>query len=771
MRENNPGENNHPLLRKSEERDYYRRGVFSSKGIFGQYFIESDMSAHSSRLEPLFVSCKNNARGVVDLKAITKLLWAVLDNNVTYLDIANIYTLTVSSLPHSDGKSIDSLDRPTFLEVLNAVARVKFPAVASDFLTNLLNAIEEGKEKNCGILKEPDIFSKMTERSLIQELLTFDFPLRRMFATYAGPRTGVGAGLKWEEAQQLGIGMELKNFVALCASSSLVPRAISKVQLESLCMSVLNEMPLIASSASQNSVLMYPQFQVLLCILGNEIHELEKEKKLGTRDSSMDHGGFAKKVANLDALTLSELLHQVLVEIGVTHAVQVKAQSSLGTESVASSSGARDKLSEPSVGDVSMPQHSKPEDLYRTYMNQGRQAMYLRMEHLFDQVEMRLREEPVDAETDFLIKSSKLNGEAIAPGGKYAAKPVVVGDALPIPEEIPEEIQELLEAALGHHNLGAYEESIKFLEAARVQLVDLKVEELLVERQAEDDRFAKEAAERARRDADMMGNILDDPTPDSAGEGGAEAEGLLSHQSSSGSACPASSIEGLGGGLGQGSLDFDGNLPGTQPTRAPITAKDVALPFALENYIQICTGNVYQSSGDDEKALQQYMLAWNRAQKAGDREWQMVCVSALGALCYYSVRYEVALLCFSRVLAFRMATYGATNSDTASALNNEACALYALNEKSGSRIRFEKAWQVLCDALGHRHPRAVTVFRNVERARRVHATLNKQDLTEGIALREDADRLIMGGQFTVVANGPPVATKKKKGGKKKGKKK
>lgn len=47
-----------------------------------------------------------------------------------------------------------------------------------------------------------------------------------------------------------------------------------------------------------------------------------------------------------------------------------------------------------------------------------------------------------------------------------------LGDAIPVPSRCPELIEQLLEAALAHHNLGSFEDSLKFLEAARIHLVD-----------------------------------------------------------------------------------------------------------------------------------------------------------------------------------------------------------------------------------------------------------------------------------------------------------
>lgn len=94
-----------------------------------------------------------------------------------------------------------------------------------------------------------------------------------------------------------------------------------------------------------------------------------------------------------------------------------------------------------------------------------------------------------------------------------------------------------------------------------------------------------------------------------------------------------------------------------------------------------------------------------------------------------------------------------------------------MNKRGESRLRFEKSWNALTKALGHRSPRAVTVWKNLEKARRSHLPLqNKKDMKESIEMRPDSDRLIMGGTFTIQALAPPEPVKKKKGGGKKKKK-
>jgi len=119
------------------------------------------------------------------------------------------------------------------------------------------------------------------------------------------------------------------------------------------------------------------------------------------------------------------------------------------------------------------------------------------------------------------------------------------------------------------------------------------------------------------------------------------------------------------------------------------------------------------------------------------------------------------------------------SADTATAVNNEACSLYGLYKRGEARVRFELAWNVLNKVLGHRHPRTVTVWRNLDKARRSQATLSHTDLRQSFQMRPDADMLLVGGNFTIQAvnSGGFGSGKKVKGrgisgdkGKRKGKK-
>jgi len=334
-------------------------------------------------------------------------------------------------------------------------------------------------------------------------------------------------------------------------------------------------------------------------------------------------------------------------------------------------------------------------------MNHSRHAQLLRMEHLFEEIESKMLEQLGPGSEVVALLASTSMEERLETRSRLSSKPVVIGDAVPVPAACPEPVEQLLQAALAHHNLGSFEESLKFMEAARMQLEDME----------------RRAAAHLRRSR------------------------------------AASPIPALGLSDSPSAPDIDHKIP-----------------LDLELYITLCKGNVYQSCGDDEQSLLHYMDGWTKASSQGDKDWEVVCLNSIGMLAYYSLRYDVALLCFASVAQYRSSAYGQASADTATAWNNEGCCLYCLYQKGESRIRFEKAWGVMCKVLGHRAPRSVAVWKNLEKARRA-GSIGKGQVAEILSLRPDVSKLIIGGSFQIQAIGPPVEGKKKKGGGKGGKKK
>jgi tetratricopeptide (TPR) repeat protein len=232
-----------------------------------------------------------------------------------------------------------------------------------------------------------------------------------------------------------------------------------------------------------------------------------------------------------------------------------------------------------------------------SHMNNFRQAMQQRIAQVFDNFELILLEQ-IDGDADMkefinLPPDDSTEFRKVRQNGK----PVVLGDAIPVPSNTTDNIIQLLEAAIAHHNLGSYDESIKFFEAARVEISELE----------------KVALRRRNRKIGISEKSL--------------AQGSASSMESSVFAELSAS--------------------------SAIDQNDVELPIALDIYISFCKGNVYQSSGDDEEALRMYMNGYSRARRHGDKHWEGITLNAVGLLAYFHMRYDVALLAFSIVSSFR----------------------------------------------------------------------------------------------------------------------
>lgn len=248
-------------------------------------------------------------------------------------------------------------------------------------------------------------------------------------------------------------------------------------------------------------------------------------------------------------------------------------------------------------GQITLPLTEKKEDLYTASASNTRQIQSLRLDHLFEDLQRRLMEvinalnTPNNTTTMTPFPETNLStskvfdiqalihvltnrpDEVIDTKARLPTKPVVICDALPIPVNAPDTIDQLLEAALAHHNLGSYEDSLKFLEAGKIQLYEI-------------------IESNKKR-----------------------------HQLSGGNTNPNNNIE----------LNY----------------------YDLRLYISICKGNVYQSCGDDEQSLVQYLDGYHLSKEIKDYDWEIICLNSIGVLAFFNLRYDVALLCFYLVYDFR----------------------------------------------------------------------------------------------------------------------
>lgn len=676
-------------------------------------------------IDEVYVACSQGA-GCATFRGIAKVFWPILDNSISLIDLAGVFTVSVPD-------SAPGLNIALFGEFFHGVSRIKFPNHVN-YCEKLIELIKSTKQMT--VLTDNPIFIKAIDREVTRVLLTFDFPLRRAFSNFAGESVKVGGGLSWEEVKKLSVGMEIEGLIAFAGAYNLIPASMNIQQCDQLGRTILNNFPLLAGNSSMQSSLLFPQFQLLLCFAAFEKYDaafkLNQQPVNPAKPST-----FARKVVAPETKSMADILSDLLKSLGIDKLTATREgpdqnkmhNSSLGKD--ADRSGANvfsGTVTLPAFDGVDNPANNASSSKYAS----ARQAMLMRLDHLFEKdVENKLQETSLASSAALKMMLAPLPVES--PEEMHSAKrnllnkPVVIGDAIPVPStgECPESVEQMLQAALAHHNLGNFEESLKFLEASRVQLFSHERMKMIKAKQKEleDQRDLELEAEAAENNGTSALN--------------AKSNGVRI------------------------TMDMIENVT--------VQDEEVVLPIGLEMYIVLCKGNVYQSCGDDEQALNCYLVGWSRAIEAGSKEWEVVCINSIGLIAYYNVRFEIALTCFAKVSKFRETAYGAENPDAATAWNNEAACLYCLSKRGDARVLFEKCWNVLCKALGHRHPRCVTVWKNLDKARRSQATMSsKQSMAESIKLRTDAELLIP-GNFTSTAVIPDsdVAHKKKKGKKKK----
>jgi hypothetical protein len=297
---------------------------------------------------------------------------------------------------------------------------------------------------------------------------------------------------------------------------------------------------------------------------------IERSETQLRKNEKLENKGFAKKTTSK---TLSDSLQELFREIGISKFDEDMTfpanYPTLANDPAASTIDGNKTTRTFMTGTIIAPSTERPVDMYQGSLNHARQSMLLRMEHLFDEVESKLVVS-LDPGSHVLQLLSMPGEETLDVKARLPSKPVVIGDALPIPADCPDTVDQLLEAALAHHNLGSFEESLKFLEAARVQL------------------------------SEILQSLKQSSTEEQIND-----------------------------------------------------LKRVNSYFDVLQYITICKGNVYQSCGDDEQSLIQYMEGWSKAKSNKDQDWEIVFINAIGMLAFFTLRYEVALLCFHCVREYR----------------------------------------------------------------------------------------------------------------------
>lgn len=156
------------------------------------------------KIHELFVSC-SGSNGTADFKSISKVLWMCLNNAVSIVDLAGVFTVSIP------GNGIEMLNNDLFTEFIKAFSRMKYPT-NPEFCNLVLDEIKGTKGLRTNT--ENPFFSMIMDKNVIRILLKYDLPLRRAYSNFCGQSVRVGGILNWDEVKNLSIGMEVRRAAA-----------------------------------------------------------------------------------------------------------------------------------------------------------------------------------------------------------------------------------------------------------------------------------------------------------------------------------------------------------------------------------------------------------------------------------------------------------------------------------------------------------------------------------------------------------------------------
>jgi hypothetical protein len=251
--------------------------------------------------------------------------------------------------------------------------------------------------------------------------------------------------LTWDEVKRLSVGMEVDGFVAFAGAHSLIPGSMSLTQCEALAKEVIARYPLIANGPALSTSLLYPQFQLLLCLVAIERAEIlsrtaaaaaasapSQPAQSGSGSSQNIHkektAFAAKKVgitgvgAEHDQRPIADLLSDLLREMGVdkstaTYNPPNAQRDGIGTGNSADNYDAEAGMSRLGLGapgTIIAPSSHRPVDQYTASMSHMRQAMLLRLQHLFDEISDRLGQFQVESGGAFGATDFNMTGMTAA---------------------------------------------------------------------------------------------------------------------------------------------------------------------------------------------------------------------------------------------------------------------------------------------------------------------------------------------------------------------
>lgn len=151
------------------------------------------------KIHDLFLSC-SGSNGTADFRSISKVLWTCLNNAVSIVDLAGVFTVSVP------GNGIEMLNHDLFAEFIKAFARLRYPT-NPDFCNLVLDEIRSAKGLRANT--ETPFFAAIMDKNVLRILLKYDLALRRAYSNFCGQSVRVGGILNWDEVKNLSIGMEV----------------------------------------------------------------------------------------------------------------------------------------------------------------------------------------------------------------------------------------------------------------------------------------------------------------------------------------------------------------------------------------------------------------------------------------------------------------------------------------------------------------------------------------------------------------------------------
>ena len=369
-----------------------------------------------------------------DFTAVVKVLWPILDNNVSLCDLSGLFT--ISSPSRADG----ALDIKLFTEFLTALSKLKYPIV-KDPLERLLKEIINAKSVHFG--SDNALFSKLIDKQVIRALLKFDLPLRRAFSAFAGDETmaRVGGSLNWEDVKSQNIGMEIQGFSNFCSSYSLIPDRLSAQQCVLLTKDILQRFPVLVSEKNPN-VLLYPQFQLLLALAAATISNVRNNRRPASSASPAVKVKAVSTTPAQDPKRLADNLSDLLKSIGVNFLPTEGSR-----DMYANSNGQNGELAKPPTEEepgvphawshVAIPKTDQPQDLYTALHRTGGETALLRLQHAFGDIARRLQ---MDRQHNEYTVPNSFSRTFTAMALSAAPSSVGQLSAIGEPEEDPEDV-------------------------------------------------------------------------------------------------------------------------------------------------------------------------------------------------------------------------------------------------------------------------------------------------------------------------------------------